>query len=183
MMRKRMISLLLIMIFMAVILGGCSMASDTILKAHEPQDTPETITEQEELDGEQKELDTTPNQGITVNQIDFENLDISMVTEEIAADIEELKLTRGYYYWQQEDGSYLILISAGEKSSGGYGIEVDTVEDNEGKTVISVLETEPAPDTMSIQILTYPYVLIKVAGVTDQFLVRDQNQTEYPLIK
>lgn len=181
-MRKRMISTLFIMIFMAVILGGCSKSSDTILKAHEPQDTSDTITEQDGLDGEQKDDEAPTNQGITVNQIDFESLDISMVGEETAAEIEILTLTRGYHYWQQEDGSYLILISAGEKNTGGYGIEVESVEDNEGKTVISVVETEPDSDSMTIQILTYPYVLIKVAGVSDQFLVKDQNQTEYPFI-
>ena len=181
--RKRIISIIFVGIFIAVMLAGCSKASDTLLKAHEPQENIDTITEQDGFEQNEKEVDEVPaDKGIAENMIDFKIMDLSMMTEGIAAEIEILKLTRGYYYWQQEDGSYLIFIGAGEKSTGGYGIEVVTVEDKEGKTVISVLETEPDSDSMTIQILTYPYVIIKVAGITDQFIIKDQNQAEYPII-
>ncbi len=121
------------------------------------------------------------NQGITVNKIIFEVLEIENLSEQIRNEIEVLKLQKGYEFWQQEDGSYLIMIGAGEKLTGGYGIEVEAVEDNEGKTVISVIEHEPVGD-MNLQALTYPFVVIKAAGIADRFLILDQEQNEYPHI-
>lgn len=123
--------------------------------------------------------DEPVNQGITVNKIEFEGMDISTLTEQFRNDIDSLKLQRGYEFWLQDDGSYLILISAGEKLTGGYGIEVGSVEDNEGRTIITVTETEPDPDSMNAMVITYPCVVIKASGITDQFMITDQNQVEY----
>jgi len=123
-----------------------------------------------------------PKQGITVNQTEYEVVEINTIDEQLSNDIEQLKQTRGYEYWEQEDGSYLILISAGEKPTGGYEIEVKSVEDNEGQTIISVMEIEPGANDVVTLAITYPFVIIKVNGVTDQFIIYDQRQSEYEKI-
>lgn len=120
--------------------------------------------------------------GITVNKINFEVVDVSTLSEQLQNEIEALKQQRGYEFWLQEDGSYYILISSGEKSTGGYGIEVNSIEDNEGRTIIAVTETAPGADEMTAQMITYPFVVIKASGITDNFMINDQNQNEYSRI-
>jgi hypothetical protein len=96
------------------------------------------------------------------------------------AEIETLKLNRGYYSWLQDDGSYLIFIGAGEKPTGGYTIEVTSIEDNEGKTNITVKEAPPADNVKVMFVTTYPYVVVKAFQITDQFFITDQYQVAYP---
>lgn len=120
-----------------------------------------------------------PKQGIAVNH---EVVNINSIDDQLSNDIEQLKQTRGYEYWVQEDGSYLILISAGEKPTGGYEIEVKSVEDNEGQTIINVMEIEPGANDVVTLAITYPFTVIKVSGVTDQFSIYDQKQSEYQRI-
>ncbi len=190
---KRNLFVKLIVVLMTIaLLTGCQSSGAVINSSDGQKDTVEAgdnATEKEDTvesgsdkstDGDDKETGNTPvNQGITVNQIEFEVIDIATLSEELLSEIEALKVQKGYEFWQQEDGSFLILISAGEKLTGGYGIEVESIEDNEGKTYIYVKETEPEGD-MNLQALTYPFVVIKAAGITDQFVILDQDQNEYP---
>jgi hypothetical protein len=125
---------------------------------------------------------TSGNQGFTVNQIAFEVVDETTLSEQMLTEIETLKLSRGYYSWLQDDGSYLIFIGAGEKPTGGYTIEVTSMEDNEGKTNIFVKEAPPADNVRVMQVISYPYVIIKASQITDQFFVVDKDQVEYPAL-
>lgn len=164
---------------------GCSRAELAVVTDETPK-SGDVVTENDSDDGiipiEEDTTDQSPVvQGITVNKIQFTTLDVTTLSEQLQEEIEALKVQKGYTFWQQEDGSYLIMISAGEKTTGGYGVEVTSIEDNEGRTVVSVNETSAEGD-MSIQILTYPYVLVQASGITDQFIIRDQNQEEYKLI-
>ncbi len=190
---KRIINLLLIVALVITFVAGCSKAEQAILlteglpKADEVSKDNDTEDEDIVLEDEVTVIDDgnqnqgTVNQGITVNQIQFSTVDFGTLSEQIVSEIEVLKLQRGYSYWLQEDGSYLIFISAGEKTTGGYEIEVVSMEDNEGKTIISVKETTADGD-MAIQVMTYPYVLVQASQITDQFIVHDQNQEEYSRI-
>jgi hypothetical protein len=67
------------------------------------------------------------------------------------------------------------LIASGLKATGGFGIEVLLVEDNEGKTNVSVSETSPDPDAMVTQAIEYPFVLIQFKGTTDDFSIVNQD--------
>ena len=190
-MKKKTMKKLMAVLFATLLLTGCQSSKAVIITPEGQKDNPGAgkAIEQEDLSSSEQdkpndEADTIDggikpvNQGITVNKIPFEVVDTATLSEQMLNEIETLRLQRGYAFWQQEDGSYLILVSAGEKLTGGYGIEVEAVEDNEGKTVISVKETEPEGD-MNLQALTYPAVVIKAAGITEQFIIRDQNQNEY----
>lgn len=171
-------------IFVIALITGCSNKGENV---DQIQDSPKIEDTEKDKDvsddvNDEGTNEEPGNQGITVNLIDFEVIDVSTLSEELRNDMEILKLQKGYQFWKQEDGSFLIFISAGEKNTGGYGIEVESIEDNEGKTIILVKETEPAEGDMTIQVITYPFVVVKASGITDQFMIRDQNQYEYTII-
>lgn len=202
--RKKIISTLLIALLISGTLSGCSKPAvlinrnedktgieqegnnpeeQNLIKDQETEIDEKDVTDEAGIIvvGDKKPAQDSVNQGITVNQIKYEVVDVSNLPEQLAEEIETLKLSQGYAYWLQEDGSYYILISAGEKSTGGYDIKVEAIEDNEGKTIISVIESE-STDDMVAQVISYPVVIVKAAGITDQFIVRDQNQKEYSLL-
>lgn len=164
-MKRTTFIMVLILILTVSLFSGCVKSQKPLPK----------VDDNEKQEG----ADKTPGQGITVNEIKYEVIDINALSEQMVSSIEILRQSRGYEIWEQEDGSFLILISAGEKPSGGYAIEVDYIEDNEGKTVISVRETEPGPNDAVTLAITYPIVLVKASGITNDFVVRDQNQIEY----
>ena len=179
-MRKNILIRLVTAITMIALFTGCSTSGAFISTPDEKMETEAPVDEgNDESEAVMEESDQQPvNQGITVNPIQFEVIDINTLSEEMISEIEGLKSQKGYEFWQQEDGSFLILISAGEKLTGGYGIEVVSIEDNEGKTLIAMKESEPEGD-MNLQALTYPFVVVKASGITDQFLIQDQNMNEY----
>lgn len=114
------------------------------------------------------------NNGITTNMIQFEMIGLDALKEEVQIEVNQLKLERGYNYWES-DGGYVLLIGSGLKATGGFAIEVISVEDNEGKTIVSVVETRPDPDAMVTQAIEYPYVLIQFEGTTDDFIIINQD--------
>lgn len=180
-MNKKIFSKIIMAALVISLMTGCSIkgAQTKTTESLPPEDS---VTTGSDTQGEVIDVDNeTQGQGFTVNQIKFEVVDASTLPEEIAEEIDTLKLQRGYEYWAQEDGSFLILVSAGEKMTGGYEIAVEAIEDNEGKTIISVKETEPSGD-MNAEMITYPYVVVKASGITDNFIVSDQNQAAYDRI-
>lgn len=183
-MNKNIRNIMLITALSLTMITGCSKAELAVGTDETPK-TGDVVTENDSDDGvtpvEDSNTDQKPVQGITVNKIQFTTVDVTTLSEQLQGEIEALKLQKGYAFWQQEDGSYLIMVSAGEKTTGGYGIEVTSIEDNEGKTVIAVNETSAEGD-MATEVMTYPYVLVQASGITDQFVVRDQNQEEYKQI-
>ena len=81
---------------------------------------------------------TTPSQGIAYNEISFEVIeDITTLPQELQKNLESYKTLRGYT-WNKDENSYIISIFSGEKMTGGYSIEVKSVEDIEGITKITV---------------------------------------------
>ena len=125
------------------------------------------------------------NKGITVNKIAFQTVtNESTLPKAIQEKIQALKTNRGFYlfnnkeYGIKEDG-YHLLISLGERSTSGYGIKVKAVEDNEGKTLVYVEETKPGKDTMTAQVITYPYTVIKIKGVTPNIKIVEEKGKAY----
>ena len=58
------------------------------------------------------------------------------------------------------DGKRYVLITEGEKRSGGYAVEVIEVVETGDSLVLKVKRTKPAPEDMVTDALTYPYDLI-----------------------
>jgi hypothetical protein len=73
--------------------------------------------------------------------------------------------TRGVHF-KNHDGSAYILAAAGEKPTGGYGIDIAGVYlEGPGKVLVEADVTSPDPGMMVIQVITYPSVLIRVDGL------------------
>jgi hypothetical protein len=183
-MKKNIIMKLFTVILMISFLTGCARPISVKVNDSPTAADNETGKDSGEVVDVSNDLPDTGTvvRGITVNKINFEVVDVSTLSEQLQNEIEALKQQRGYEFWLQEDGSYYILISSGEKSTGGYGIEVNSIEDNEGRTVIAVTETAPGADEMTAQIITYPFVVVKASGITENFMISDQHQNEYSRI-
>jgi hypothetical protein len=65
---------------------------------------------------------------------------------------------------KQDDinNSNYVILNMGEKSTGGYSIGVEKVEETDKNIIITVKEKSPAPDAMTMQVITYPYTVVKV---------------------
>lgn len=63
--------------------------------------------------------------------------------------------------------SNFIILNMGEKNTGGYSIGVEKVEETATNIVITVKETAPAPAGMVMQVITYPYAVVKINSKKD----------------
>lgn len=59
------------------------------------------------------------------------------------------------------DGRTYILISLGEKRSGGYNLEIVDITATD-KILINTKLTEPSPEQIKTMIITYPHLLIAI---------------------
>ena len=82
-----------------------------------------------------------------------------------------------------EDILYL-LVTYGEKPTGGFSVEITDISEKEGKLVVTANFTEPGEDEMVTQALTYPYDLAMLddPGLPVEF-VATGAETEIPVIK
>ena len=58
--------------------------------------------------------------------------------------------------------SNYVILNMGEKNTGGYSIKVEKVEETDKNIIITVKEVSPAADAMTMQVITYPYTVVKV---------------------
>ena len=124
------------------------------------------------------------NKGITVNTISFEEISDEKLSEDIKSFIEENKSNKGYsYFTNSENGEITLVVFQGEKSTGGYDVEVLRIEDNEGKTNVLVKEIEPSKDSLVTMAITYPYTVVKFSGTTDDFYVENTKGEVFEEIK
>lgn len=121
-----------------------------------------------------------PIQGITVNSIDFEIVKTDTLSNAQKDIIEKYKASKGFTYWQ-EDGYFYIAIFAGQKPSAGYTVDIKSIEDNEGKT--NILVAIIGPKDMASSVISYPYVVIKADGITDNFNIKDTNGDSYNALR
>ncbi|PWB22897.1 protease complex subunit PrcB family protein [Flavobacterium sp. HTF] len=60
------------------------------------------------------------------------------------------------------NNSNYVILNMGEKNTGGYSIGVEKVEETDKNIIITVKEKSPAPDAMTMQVITYPYTVVRV---------------------
>ncbi len=58
--------------------------------------------------------------------------------------------------------STFVILNMGEKTSGGYSIGVENVEEHADKIVITVKETSPKPGENVTMALTNPYAVVRI---------------------
>jgi hypothetical protein len=157
---KKKFTIIIILLMTTVMISGCTQ-----------KDIPKETS---------KETTTGTNNSITVNKIDFKVLKNEDINSEMKKTIEFIKQSRGYTIMSEDENSYYIFISSGERNTGGYDIEVLNVDDNEGKTIITIQETVPGKDQMVTEALTYPNVVIVIPkNISPVFLVFNTDGEEF----
>lgn len=58
--------------------------------------------------------------------------------------------------------SNFVVLNMGEKATGGYKIGVENVEETDKNIIITVKETNPEPNAMVSQVVSYPYCIVKI---------------------
>lgn len=113
--------------------------------------------------------------------IDFSVVDCKTLPQNYLSFINQLKDQSGFYYFK--DGEYYyIAVFAGRKSTGGYGIKVKSVMLKDEVVNVIVEETYPDPKLKVIQVITYPYVCIKIKGDSLKFKVSNTQGKTYEYI-
>lgn len=56
----------------------------------------------------------------------------------------------------------VIAVFAGEYSSGGYAIRIDSIEKTENKVLVNIIETKPKRDHLTTQALSQPYQIAQI---------------------
>lgn len=150
MLKKNLIALMLILLLTMMVLSAC----DSNKKA----------------DSETGAVDTTNATDTTEmaagdfgTPILFDEVYYDDIPDGIKSEVDQLIVNRGFYHWTEEGMNYL-LISSGEKETGGYGIQVLTFGQFESTAKILVGEGKPGKDAVVPQIKTYPFVMIKYEG-------------------
>lgn len=69
----------------------------------------------------------------------------------------------------------LIAVFQGEKSTGGYGIEITKIIENENNIEVFVKEAEPEPKCIVSQAFTRPYHIIKVKKSDKEVLFKTET--------
>jgi len=79
--------------------------------------------------------------------------------EEIEAWVEESKFDFGGYSKIYEDQRY-ILVAYGERPTGGYSVEITSIEKKEEEIIVTAHFTAPEEGEPVTQAITYPYDLV-----------------------
>jgi hypothetical protein len=58
--------------------------------------------------------------------------------------------------------SNYVILNMGEKNTSGYSIAVEKVEETDKNIIITVKESGPSPDAMVMQVISYPYTVVKI---------------------
>ena len=72
---------------------------------------------------------------------------------------------RGYFVNENEDGTYSIIVSMGERNTGGYSISLSDIELDGYNNILTLKVKETSPDVEAIvtMALTYPSFGIKIS--------------------
>ena len=70
------------------------------------------------------------------------------------------------------DEHRLLVLFAGSRSTGGYSIEVESIEESDASIDVRVRVLSPAPDAMVTQVITSPFVVVQLRTTRDDITVR-----------
>ncbi|MDI6602204.1 MAG: S-layer homology domain-containing protein [Thermoanaerobacteraceae bacterium] len=89
-------------------------------------------------------------------EIELEAVDLEDVPDDVAGELEDIREGGGYKA-VKIGSTYYLLAAAGEKSTGGYSINIYSARNSEeGNIDVFVMERSPKPGDMVTQAITYP---------------------------
>ncbi len=103
---------------------------------------------------------------------------VNQVPSELQEYIEEHKYEQGYHMISENGLNYL-LITLGQRNTGGYSLEIKDFFERDGKAFFRVAEISPDSDSFVTQVITYPYLIIELLEDYDDVEVSISSTTEY----
>jgi hypothetical protein len=101
--------------------------------------------------------------------------------------VKYLDLTkRGYYIdtLNEPNAPYFYIICMGEKSTGGYSLEVKEVyRTDDGETVVIVDEKSPGKDDIVTQAFTYPTLMIEFPSYQEKITIKNMDGVKFEQLK
>jgi len=105
-------------------------------------------------------------------ELSFERVDPIKAPQEVRA-VAERSRSRETASLIEESGEFWILITRGEKPTGGYGVRVEealleTMKDGSRQLTVSYRHIDPAKGQFVTQALTYPVELVRLKGIKEK---------------
>ncbi len=121
-----------------------------------------TSAVEEKSDFERTEL-IASNRGDS-NLVEIEKADPMNLSEEAQKELGERRNKEGSYVFTDNGKNYLAVF-AGERNTGGYGLEIIEVVLVDSELMGSVEMMEPGSDMVTTQALTYPMDLVELINI------------------
>lgn len=96
-----------------------------------------------------------------MSTIEYEILTVDEAPDEIKVWFEKNKKDRKNYNITYEGKTYVIQ-TLGEKNTGGYGIELSSIHEEESNIIIDYNDIYPKKDNLVTQIINYPYIIVEI---------------------
>ena len=92
---------------------------------------------------------------------------------------------RGYYIdtLNEPNAPYYYIICMGEKSTGGYSLEINEVRKVDEKVEIIVKENVPPAGEVVTQAFTYPTITVEFPTQQKDIVIKNTEGIEFPLLK
>ncbi len=163
------VSLLFLMLAAGIFLSGCAV----------PGKGPENVN------GGTSPGDKPAEPDVIVNYELIEEKDLEETLPlEIRTHIAALRKHKGYFVFPPQDEEtgdvVYLMVSAGEKPTGGYALVLDSLEILNGVIHLQVNEKAPGKDDLVIQVLTYPVLVFKFDQKYDSYKVSGPDKQPYP---
>ncbi len=115
----------------------------------------------------------------------YENVEeIDTLPPKIIEVIDYIKKQRGFFFFDPDDYSTgedaFVLISAGEKPTGGYLLTIKSLTFKNDSLEIIIEEKEPGVEEGVIQVITYPFAIIKLINFQEKPIFSIVNQKLQP---
>ena len=170
----------------SIVLAGC----DKGLSERPDQYTVQNETTQEEVpvaQADDTDSDTDAQAGGALDKAPGDPLEKEGTIGDISyrlsdSSVEGTVETAGFDIFSEEQDIYrfAVIINAGEKSTGGYEINIIDITYDGTEMVITVEETSPGPDEMVTEALTYPSCAVELDKLPKSVKVVWTNGTGLP---
>ena len=97
-------------------------------------------------------------------QFDYKIIEEGTLDQAAKEWYEKNKENYGFYTHMVNEQEKYLLISAGEKRTGGYSLEIESVNESSQMITFNINLNEPSTNDMVTQVLTYPNLLIKITA-------------------
>lgn len=123
---------------------------------------------------ENKSPEKGEGKGITVNKLEVVYVDLTEAQKILGTKYTSIKRQKGYKLITVNNDSYL-YIGLGKKNTGGYDLEVVSLEDNEGVLNVQVNVKQPKEGDIVTQAITYPHKVLKLNFMPRKVNIKSMN--------